>query len=160
MTLICTILRMWSDDPLYTMQFILYLYTYWFRSILDMRTCFTFTEHGYARLRHELTFWFLSLVFGRLKSGEVLSSPRKILSYSRNTFRPSCTPYNLIYWAEYVIASFITFIYLITYALAFGSLFLLDLVNILKNIILNSICDSALSYTRVDIGQLIFDLCI
>ena len=61
----------------FTMYFTfqLYLYTYWIRSILDIRTCFSFTEHGYARLRHELSLWFLSLVFGRLKSGEVLSSP-------------------------------------------------------------------------------------
>ena len=38
------------------------------------------TEHGYARLRHELTLCFLSLVFGRLKYGEVLSCPREVLS--------------------------------------------------------------------------------
>ena len=41
--------------------------------VLDMRTCFTFFEHGYARLRR--CFFLTSFRWlGRLNSGEVLLS--------------------------------------------------------------------------------------
>ena len=56
----------------------LYLYTFWIYSVLFIWIYF-FTDHRYAHLRHELTLCFLSLVFGRLKSGEVLSCPREVL---------------------------------------------------------------------------------
>ena len=67
-----------SDDSLCTFSSAILVY------ILDLFCTFYMdiflTNHGYARLRHELTLCFLSLVFGRLKSGEFLSCPCEVLS--------------------------------------------------------------------------------
>ena len=56
----------------------LYLYTCWIYSLLSIWCIFDWA--WVCPPQHELTICFLSLVFGRLKSGEVLSCPCEVLS--------------------------------------------------------------------------------
>ena len=58
-----------SDQMIHYVFYIfhLYLYTFLIFSVIYMWTCFSFTEHGYAYLRHELSLWSLSLVFWQAK---------------------------------------------------------------------------------------------
>ena len=63
----------------YVLSVHLYLYTWWIYFSTFYIWCI-FYWAWVCSPQHELTLWFLSLVFGRLKSGEVLSCPCDVLS--------------------------------------------------------------------------------
>ena len=81
---------LWSDYPLCIFQSFILVYLV-DPLVLDMQTWFTFSEHGYARLRQcffLISFWWL----GRLNSGEVL------FSFWQISFPCTC----LIYFGHHV----------------------------------------------------------